>query len=272
MFTAIAPPIAFSILVWWLGTGIILYLDGMPRRTYPRSMIAATFLACLALFGIAFSAEARTVPAAYFSFACGLMIWAWLEMAFLMGFVTGPRRIPCTAGEHGFQRTKQAIETILYYELSIIAAGAMLIVLTWGAPNQTGTWTFFILFAMRLSAKLNVFLGVRNLSEEFLPEHLRYLATYFTQKNMNLFFPVSMGASVLVLGFLIEGLGMPDSTPFETTAHAFLVSLMGLAILEHVFMVMPLPLTALWNWSMRRRGTAVLPAPITEPLKQASNR
>ena len=29
---------------------------------------------------------------------------------------------------------------------------------------------------MRTSAKLNLFLGVRNLSEEFLPPHLAYLA------------------------------------------------------------------------------------------------
>ena len=31
-----------------------------------------------------------------------------------------------------------------------------------------------------MSAKLNVFLGVPNLNEEFLPEHLRYLQSFFT--------------------------------------------------------------------------------------------
>ena len=49
--------------------------------------------------------------------------------------------------------------------------------LTRDGANQVGLWTFVILWAMRQSAKLNVFLGVRNLSEEFLPEHLRYLET-----------------------------------------------------------------------------------------------
>ncbi len=33
-----------------------------------------------------------------------------------------------------------------------------------------------MLWAMRQSAKLNLFLGVRNLSDELLPPHLRYLA------------------------------------------------------------------------------------------------
>ena len=36
---------------------------------------------------------------------------------------------------------------------------------------------------MRQSAKLNVFLGVRNLSEEFLPQHLHYLQSYFTRSR-----------------------------------------------------------------------------------------
>ena len=32
---------------------------------------------------------------------------------------------------------------------------------------------------MRQSAKLNLFLGVRNLGVEFLPQHLRYLQSFF---------------------------------------------------------------------------------------------
>jgi putative photosynthetic complex assembly protein 2 len=42
-------------------------------------------------------------------------------------------------------------------------------------PNQVGTGTFAVLWVMRISAKLNLFLGVRNLSEELLPPHLAYL-------------------------------------------------------------------------------------------------
>ena len=41
-------------------------------------------------------------------------------------------------------------------------------------------------------AKLNLFLGVPNLSVEFLPPHLGYLASYFSNKPMNLLFPASV--------------------------------------------------------------------------------
>jgi putative photosynthetic complex assembly protein 2 len=269
---AIAPPVLYAILVWWLGTGIILYLDGLPRRTFGRSMQVATVVASVAVVGVIVSADSNSVAAAYISFTGGLLIWAWLEMGFLMGFITGPRRTRCTAPDHGFERTKQAIQTILHYELAIIAVGALLIFVTWGRENQIGTWTFFLLFAMRLSAKLNVFMGVRNLSEEFLPAHLKYLASYFTKKNMNPFFPFSMAASVIVFYLLIEGLGHADATAFENTAHAFLAALMGLAILEHIFMVMPMPLTALWGWSLRGRDDAA-PAPAAiKPAEQTTHR
>ena len=40
-----------------------------------------------------------------------------------------------------------------------------MVALTWGGANQVGTWTFLVLWVMRLSAKLNVFLGVPNLTE-----------------------------------------------------------------------------------------------------------
>ncbi len=36
---------------------------------------------------------------------------------------------------------------------------------------------------MNLSARLNLFLGVRNLHAEFLPEHLRYLGSFFAGRR-----------------------------------------------------------------------------------------
>ena len=74
----------------------------------------------------------------------------------------------------------------------------MLVLLTWGAPNQIGVWTFVILWLMRLSAKLNVYLGVPNLTEEFLPDDLAYLKSYFANAPMNLLFPISVTPSTLV--------------------------------------------------------------------------
>ncbi len=45
---------------------------------------------------------------------------------------------------------------------------------------------------MNLSARLNLFLGVRNLHAEFLPDHLAYLVCYLKRAPMNRLFPVSV--------------------------------------------------------------------------------
>ena len=64
--------------------------------------------------------------------------------------------------------------TSLYHELAIIGSAIAIVALTWHQPNQIGMWTFMVLWWMHQSAKLNVFFGVRNLNEEFLPEHLTF--------------------------------------------------------------------------------------------------
>ena len=67
------------------------------------------------------------------------------------------------------RRFINATQTVIYHEVAILATVAAIVALTWGAPNQFGTLTFIILWLARLSAKLNVYLGVPNLTEEFLP-------------------------------------------------------------------------------------------------------
>lgn len=56
---------------------------------------------------------------------------------------------------------------------------------------------------MRTSAKVNLFLGARNLSEEFLPPHLRYMESFFRRRAVNLLFPVSVTVASLVPAMLL---------------------------------------------------------------------
>ena len=39
-----AAPVLYALFVWWFSTGLILFLDGLPRRTFPRTMGVATAL------------------------------------------------------------------------------------------------------------------------------------------------------------------------------------------------------------------------------------
>ena len=167
-----ALPVLFTLFVWWFSTGVILFLDGLPQAHVPLEHARRDDPARLGPLRIVSHAADTSVSGAYAAFACGVLVWGWQEMSFLMGFVTGPRRTPCPSGCGGWPHFGHAIETVLYHELALIASATAVIAVTWGGPNQVGTWTFLVLWAMRQSAKLNVFLGVRNLSEEFLPGSL----------------------------------------------------------------------------------------------------
>ena len=249
-------PVLFALFVWWFSTGLIIFLDGLPRRTFRWSMLGATVLLAASLWGIGRTSHDPTVAGAYWAFTCGLLAWGWQEISFYMGFVTGPRRDACPEGCAGWRHFGHAVQTSLYHELAIIAAGAAVVALTWNQPNQVGTWTFMILWWMHQSAKLNVFLGVRNLNEQFLPDHLHFLKSFLTKKPMNLLFPVSVTVSTIIAVTLVEKAVAPGAGAFRAVGFTLLATMMTLAVLEHWFLVLPLPAAALWQWGLASRAPA----------------
>ena len=249
-----AHAVLFALFVWYFSTGVILYLDGLPARTFRWSMLGATALLVVALHGLAASSTDPTPTGAYLAFAYGVLAWAWQEMAFLMGFLTGPRRHACAPDCGGWRHFVHAVQAVLYHELAIVAGAVLVLAATWGGANQVGTWTFVILWAMRESAKLNVFLGVRNLNEDFLPAHMAFLGSFMTKKPMNLLFPVSVTASSVVAVMLVQRAGAPDA--FAATGYTFLSTMLVLAVVEHWFLMLPVPFGQLWSWGLRSHRDA----------------
>jgi putative photosynthetic complex assembly protein 2 len=252
--------IVFTLFVWWFSTGAVLYLVGMPRQTFGVSMLTATAAAGLALFGLVVTSGEQTVASAFCAFSCGLVVWAWHEMSFLTGFVTGSRTSECPKDVTGWARFVVATQTLIYHEVAIAVTAMGIAALTWGEANQYGLWTFLVLWVARLSAKFNVFLGVPNLSEEFLAPHLKYLASYFRRRQMNLLFPASITVSTLVTAYLVTAAVAPTATSFETAGWTLLATLAALAVIEHWFLVVPLPAAALWSWGLNSREPATAAA------------
>lgn len=260
----VAFAIAYTLFVWWFSTGAVLYLVGMPRATFAVSMTSVTAAAGLALFGLTVTAHDATAASAFCAFSCALVVWGWHEMSFLTATVTGPRNTACPPNVAGWQRFKVATATLIHHEIAIALTAGLIAALTWGAVNQVALWTFAVLWVARLSAKFNVFLGVPNLSEGFLPGHLTYLASYFRQRPMNLLFPVSItGLTAAALAFGL--LAATAETAFAITAWTLLATLTALALAEHWFMVVPLPTAALWTWGLKSRDAS------EEPLAEAPN-
>lgn len=246
-------PIVYTLFIWWFSTGVILFLNGLPRWTFKWTMLGTSFVLVMALIGLVVTRDDTRITGAYLAFTCGLLVWAWQEVAFLLGYVTGPRRTDCPAESTGWRRAGYAFMAVLHHEVALVVLGAAVLAATWGGPNQTGMWTFLILWVMRQSAKLNVFLGVRNLNEGFLPVHLKYLQTYFTRRPMNRLFPVSVIASTVVAALIWQEARMLGIDSFDATSLTFAATLLTLAVLEHWFLVLPLPAEALWNWGLRSR-------------------
>lgn len=246
-------PILWTLFLWWFSTGVILYLNGLPRWTFKWTMLGTTAVLVLSLVGLYATADDTRMTGAYLAFTCALMVWAWQEVAFLLGYVTGSRRTPCPPGVRGWQRFKVAFQAVWHHELALLVLGAAVLATTWGEPNQTGLWTYAVLWIMRQSAKLNVFLGVRNLNESFLPPHLTYLHTYFRRRGMNGLFPVSVLLGTVVAWMLWQLATAAGMSAFDITALTFAATLLSLAVLEHWFLVLPLPSEALWAWGLRSR-------------------
>jgi putative photosynthetic complex assembly protein 2 len=100
-----------------------------------------------------------------------------------------------------------------------------------------------------------LFLGVPNLGERFLPPHLQYLKSFFRKRAMNFLFPLSITGGTAALALLIERYASANGY-FEIVSYALATSLLGLAVLEHWFMVLPLPSERLWAWAFRAEPTS----------------
>jgi putative photosynthetic complex assembly protein 2 len=214
-------------------------------------MAGATGLLGLALWGLAHTRHDASLAGAYGAFTCALLVWAWQEVAFLLGMVTGPRRTACPAGAEGWQRAWFALQAVLWHELALVLLALAVLACVGDGSNRVGLWTYLALWAMRQSAKLNVFLGVRNLGEAFLPPHLQYLQSYFRRRPMNALFPLSVTAGMAAAAWLLWPLLQAATTEHQATGLRLVGTLLALGALEHWLLVLPLPTEALWRWGLR---------------------
>lgn len=245
-------PVLATLALWWGSTGLIFYVDSLPPKTFRYTMVGATVLVLLALWGLVATSGGKSASSAYGAFSYGLICWGWQIVSFYTGFITGPQREPCPPEVRGLARFIEGVRTGLYHELSALIGAVILLSLTHNQPNQLGFWTYVTLWWMHTSAKLNVFFGVPNLGEEMIPAHLRYLATYMTRRPMNMFFPFSVTISTVITVWLTWA-ATAAATPFESTGYTMLGTLMALAVAEHWFLVAPLNANALWGPMSRRQ-------------------
>jgi len=246
VFTALSLVLCVT-AVWWCSTGAILLLVRRPRHGRAAVLAVATVVLCAAALALHWSSRLTTIGGSCLAFAAAVLVWGWIELSFLLGAITGPRVAGCEPACSGWRHLRHAIEAILYHELVTIAAALLVTALTWRAPNATGLWTFMILWGMRISAKLNLFLGVPNTGEAMLPPHLRYLGGYFRRRALNALLPVSLGGAALLCALLGNAAWEAPAWDYRAAGLTLLATLSGLGLIEHLMLLLPMPADAPWK-------------------------
>jgi putative photosynthetic complex assembly protein 2 len=244
---------AIALLAWWASTGLILWrvrhADNAGGDQHLWSVLLGLPLLLGGIIGVDMSLADTSARGAYIGFASALAIWGWIELAFLSGIITGPNARPLPPGASEGTRFLRAVGTIAWHEITLVA---MLLIIGYqsrGADHAFAFWTFALLFFARVSAKLNLFFGVPRVNTAFLPSTMRHLPSHFRIARMNAVFPLSVTALSFASACWLERL-LAAETPGVVVGFALLATLSLLALLEHWFMVLPLPDERLWRWMM----------------------
>lgn len=231
-------PAIITMLLWGGLTVALMWLNRRgagPARWALLFTIPVLLLAHHQLWAVRHSTDATSI---YVAFVAGMLIWAWHELAFYSGVITGPWRKPCPPHAKGWDRFCYALGTHLYHEVAVAVEAALLWWVFHDAVNVIGALTFVLLWALQHSAKLNVLLGVRSLDVAALPKHLHYLGSFWTQRALNAFFIPAMTIMIVVaIGLWVQvGLHVPHDHAIALT---LLATLLTLGVLEHGLLVVP---------------------------------
>ena len=131
---ALLLPIAFTLGVWWLSTGLVLRAIQPSAGRQRGAMAAASLLLLLGMAGVVVTRDLVTPLGAYLAFVSAVLVWAWQEVAFLLGLVTGPNREPCPPVS-GWRRAWYAFTAIAHHELALVLLGIAVLLHSLSAPN-----------------------------------------------------------------------------------------------------------------------------------------
>ena len=251
-----AEPVLFAAFLWWFGTGAIFAAARPSRRGYGPRFAVLSLLALGAAAAALWSLQSTDALGVYVGFAAAIMLWGWHEFAFLTGAITGARSLPCPPACNEWTRFWCATATVIHHEIALLATVTVLYAVSHSAPNQIALHCFLLLWLMRLSAKLNLFLGVPNYVDEMLPPHLAHLRSYFRRSAVNPLFPLSATLGAITVAALIWLAAAPSSEPITAIGAAMLATLAALGLLEHWFMVLPVRDAALWTWFAKNPTSA----------------
>lgn len=247
-----------AIFLWWFFTGMIMLAvrraDRLGGAAHGKLVLAGVPFLALGVAGVITSLPGTSVAAVYAGFLGALLIWGWIELAFLAGVITGPECRPCPPDLTGAARFWRAWNTVAHHEVALTVGLLVIVVISDGEANHVALWTYLVLYVARVSAKLNLFFGVPRINLDFIPARLDHLKGYFRKGPVTPVFAISITVLTFAVGCFIERL-ISVTDPIGDATFSLLATLSALALLEHWLMVVPLPDAKLWQWMLPEAKT-----------------
>jgi putative photosynthetic complex assembly protein 2 len=231
------PPL-FTLGFWVVLTAGVMLLNRRGARAARIGLVATVPLVAFAHHLLWSTRDDLSIAGAYAAFGAGLLIWAWHELAFYSGVLSGPWRAACPPHARGFIRFQYALGTHLYHELACLIELIFFVALLHNASNMLGPLAFGLSWALQHSAKLNVLLGVRSLDPSLFPAHMRYLGSYWRRRAGNAFFLPSLSVATLLAIMLWLAVGVHADDPAGVRL-ALIATLISLGAIEHIMLVLP---------------------------------
>ncbi len=242
-----------ALFLWWFATGIILLVvrrsDRSGGEAHFQSVVLGVPMLALGVAALIVTGQDTSVAATYASFMGAIAVWGWIELAFLSGVVTGPDKRPAPPGARGSRRFAAAWGAVAHHEILLLLGLVTVVALNGATENTAGLWTYAILFIARIAAKLNLFYGVPRINLEFVPSTLTHVKSHMRQGRVTFAFPIAITLLTFATGCFAERL-IAAEDPGAQVKFALLTAISGLALLEHWFMVLPLPDARLWRWML----------------------
>ena len=240
-----------TLSLWWLFTGLALISahQDPPIKNLLFGLSTVVAIACLS--SVPYIAADHSILAVFFGFLVALLIWAWLELMFLMGVVTGPNKSLALPGIGLGQKFKLALSTMIYHEVVVISVIGLTLFLGGNQPaNPIVFFVLLLLWLMRCSTKLNLFFGVRHFNHGWLPKSHKHVASYVSVgKNSALMAPSSFLAAIFALLLFSRAFATDDTS---VALSLFLLAwVAALAAVEHVFLMYRVGEEALWRWAVK---------------------
>ena len=238
-------PILVVIAVWLIGTGLVLFLQQSIKRVRGPLIVSLAVVSVLSLAGLYIGGSGTQPWHSYLGFVAAICLWGSIELSYYSGLIGGVHKRACPDDCDTGKRFRLALGASIWHEVSVLFVGGVVMTLLIQAQNSAGLYSFLVLWLMRWSAKLNLFLGVPNFNTDWFPKRLAYAHSYIRRAPVTLFFPVSVAlASLVAMQLIITALETPAQ---QALMHILPGVLLLLAILEHIFMALPIADSELWN-------------------------